>query len=213
MAEHDNAGFPLSYCLLSIVTAIDQGKQTKALTAWTKCLKEKYGVNPTFVNVDKDMAEIGMAKVPRFHFAGGICGGGTYTPRKRKTFRQPHIMLHVPMRNSHSLISNLNQKGGLTGANIRGENMPTMTATKTYLQPQARSQPIPTTLQVHNPVTVASAASTTTSTPLAAMLVKTKTGKEQKLTICLLGPQKEQLKDSNPAVAAVAGKGMESDDE
>ena len=45
-----------------------------------------------------------------------------------------------------------------------------------------------------------------------SMLMKTKTGKEQKFTICLLVPQKEQLKDSNPAVAAEAGKGMESDD-
>ena len=45
------------------------------------------------------------------------------------------------------------------------------------------------------------------------MLVKTKTGKEQKFTIHLLGPQKEQLKDGNPAIAAEAGKGMESDDE
>ena len=63
MAEHDNAGFPLSYCLLSTATAIDLGKQTKALTARAKCLKDKYGVNPKFVHVDKDMAEIGMARV------------------------------------------------------------------------------------------------------------------------------------------------------
>lgn len=60
MAEHDNAGFPLSYCLLSTATAIDQRKRTKALTAWAKCLKNNYSVNPTFVHVDKDMAEIGM---------------------------------------------------------------------------------------------------------------------------------------------------------
>jgi len=63
MAEHDNAGFPLSYCLLSTATAIDLGKRMKALMAWTKCLKDKYGVNPKFVHVDKDMAEIGTARV------------------------------------------------------------------------------------------------------------------------------------------------------
>ncbi|KIK05393.1 hypothetical protein K443DRAFT_3879 [Laccaria amethystina LaAM-08-1] len=63
MAEHDNAGFPLSYCLLSTATAIDLGKRTKALMSWTRCLKDKYGVNPKFVHVDKDMAEIAMAKV------------------------------------------------------------------------------------------------------------------------------------------------------
>ena len=63
MAEYDNAGFPLSYCLMSTATAVDQGKWTKALTAWTKCVKEKYGLNPEFVHVDKDMAEIGMVKV------------------------------------------------------------------------------------------------------------------------------------------------------
>ena len=63
MAEHDNTGFPLSYCLLSTVTTIDLGKQTKALTAWAKCLKDKYGVNPKFVHVDKDMVEIGMVRV------------------------------------------------------------------------------------------------------------------------------------------------------
>jgi len=61
MAEHDNAGFPLSYCLMSTATAVDQGKQTKALIAWTICLKEKYGLNLEFVHVDKDMAEIGRA--------------------------------------------------------------------------------------------------------------------------------------------------------
>ena len=36
---------------------------TKALMAWTKCLKEKYGVNPTFVHVNKDMVEIRMPRV------------------------------------------------------------------------------------------------------------------------------------------------------
>src|SRR5271163_961287 len=59
MAEYDNAGFPLTYCLLSTATAIDPGKRMKALTAWTKCLRDRYGVKPIFTHVDKDMAEVG----------------------------------------------------------------------------------------------------------------------------------------------------------
>ncbi|KAJ7621731.1 hypothetical protein DFH06DRAFT_1273581 [Mycena polygramma] len=60
--EHDGAGFPLSYLLLSTATSIDQGKRTKALTAWAKCVRDTYGVEPRFSHVDKDMAEIHMLK-------------------------------------------------------------------------------------------------------------------------------------------------------
>lgn len=63
MGEHDNAGFPLSYCLLSTATAVEIGKRTKALTAWADCLRDTYGVIPVFAHVDKDMAEIGMLKM------------------------------------------------------------------------------------------------------------------------------------------------------
>jgi hypothetical protein len=62
MGEHDNAGFPLTYCLLSTATAIDQGKRTTALSVWAHCLHDKYGVDPVFIHTDKDMAEIGCAK-------------------------------------------------------------------------------------------------------------------------------------------------------
>jgi len=62
MAEYDNAGFPISYALLSTATSIDQGKRKKALAAWALCVKDKYAVNPVFTHVDKDMAEISMAK-------------------------------------------------------------------------------------------------------------------------------------------------------
>ncbi|KAG6904694.1 hypothetical protein DXG01_007855, partial [Tephrocybe rancida] len=34
----------------------------EALTAWTVCLKAAYDINPIFGHVDKDMAEIAMAK-------------------------------------------------------------------------------------------------------------------------------------------------------
>ncbi|KAJ6586095.1 hypothetical protein B0H19DRAFT_1250823 [Mycena capillaripes] len=62
MGEFDNAGFPLSYLLLSTASSIDQGKRRKALTAWAKCLRNTYGIIAQFTHVDKDMAEIGMLK-------------------------------------------------------------------------------------------------------------------------------------------------------
>ncbi|KIK55057.1 hypothetical protein GYMLUDRAFT_62699 [Collybiopsis luxurians FD-317 M1] len=62
MAEADNAGFPLSYCLLSTVNAISQNKRMTALTEWTKGLQDKWGINPSFVHLDKDMVEIGMVR-------------------------------------------------------------------------------------------------------------------------------------------------------
>lgn len=62
LGEYDNTGFPLSYCLLSTVAATEIGKRTKALTAWVTVLRDKYGVIPQFVHVDKDMAEIGSCR-------------------------------------------------------------------------------------------------------------------------------------------------------
>jgi hypothetical protein len=62
LGEFDNAGFPLSYCLLSTAMSIEIGKHTIALRKWALCLRDKYGVVPAFVHVDKDMAEISMSK-------------------------------------------------------------------------------------------------------------------------------------------------------
>lgn len=62
MAEYDNAGFPLTYCLLSTATAIEPQKRMTALASWARCVRDKYGINPTFTHVDKDMAEIGCVK-------------------------------------------------------------------------------------------------------------------------------------------------------
>jgi hypothetical protein len=59
MGKYDNAGFPMTYCLLSTATAIDIGKRKKAIVAWSQCLRDKYGVNPVFIHSDKDMGEIG----------------------------------------------------------------------------------------------------------------------------------------------------------
>lgn len=62
LAEYDNAGFPLSYCLLSTAKSINIGKRTRALEAWAKTLRDRYRVMPRFVHSDKDMAEISMAR-------------------------------------------------------------------------------------------------------------------------------------------------------
>ena len=62
LGEYDNAGFPLSYCLLSTANAVEIGKRTRALQAWAQALRDKYGMILVFVHVDKDMAEIGMSK-------------------------------------------------------------------------------------------------------------------------------------------------------
>ncbi|EGN95258.1 hypothetical protein SERLA73DRAFT_162751 [Serpula lacrymans var. lacrymans S7.3] len=62
LGEYDNAGFPLSYCVLSTASALDIGKRKVALTAWVKCLRDTYGVVPIFTHVNKDMAKIGMLR-------------------------------------------------------------------------------------------------------------------------------------------------------
>lgn len=62
MGEYDNAGFLMTYCLLSTATAIDLGKRKLAIAAWARCLRDKYGVKPVFIHTDKDMGEIGAAK-------------------------------------------------------------------------------------------------------------------------------------------------------
>ena len=63
MAEYDGSGFPLSYCVMSTASCIESGKRKQALVAWGTCLRDTYGVRPTFVHTDKDMAEIGMARI------------------------------------------------------------------------------------------------------------------------------------------------------
>ena len=62
MVEYDNSGFTLTYCLLTTVTAIDIEKRKKSLAAWAECICNKYGVNPAFAHVDKDLSEIGALK-------------------------------------------------------------------------------------------------------------------------------------------------------
>jgi hypothetical protein len=62
LGEYDNSGFPPAYCLLSTAESLEIGKRTKALTAWATALRDKYGIYPVFVHVDKDMAEIGMSR-------------------------------------------------------------------------------------------------------------------------------------------------------
>lgn len=62
MGEYDNAGFPMTYCLLSMAAAIDLGKRKLAIAAWSQCLRDKYSVKPVFIHTDKDMGEIGASK-------------------------------------------------------------------------------------------------------------------------------------------------------
>jgi hypothetical protein len=62
LGEYDNTGFPLSYCLLTTATSVEDGKRTRALEAWATILRNEYGVCPRFVHTDKDMAEIGASR-------------------------------------------------------------------------------------------------------------------------------------------------------
>ena len=60
MGEYDNAGFPLTYCLLSTAEVLKIGKWKKAPNAWASVLYDKYSITPVFAHTNKDMAEIGM---------------------------------------------------------------------------------------------------------------------------------------------------------
>lgn len=62
MGEHDNAGFPLSYCMLSTATSIEIGKRKTALGRWVTALRDTYSIMPRFAHTDKDMGEIGMLR-------------------------------------------------------------------------------------------------------------------------------------------------------
>ena len=61
LGEYDNAGFPLSKCLLSTASSIEDRKRTKALMAWAATLRGEYSIVLRFVHMDKDMAEIGAS--------------------------------------------------------------------------------------------------------------------------------------------------------
>jgi hypothetical protein len=63
LGEYDNAGFLLSYCLLSTATAIEVRKQRKALALWAERVRDQYGIYPVFTHVDKDMAEITSSSI------------------------------------------------------------------------------------------------------------------------------------------------------
>jgi hypothetical protein len=60
LGEHDNAGFPLSYCMLLTATSLEIGKRRNALSRWVEALRDTYGIRPRFAHTDKDMGEISM---------------------------------------------------------------------------------------------------------------------------------------------------------
>ena len=62
LGEYDNAGFPLSYCLLTTASSVEDRKRTRALAAWALALRNEFGMVPRFVHTDKDMAEIGASR-------------------------------------------------------------------------------------------------------------------------------------------------------
>jgi hypothetical protein len=62
MAENDNTGVPLAYCLLTTATSITPGKRKSALTSFFKALRDQYNVSPQFVHTDKDITEIKAAQ-------------------------------------------------------------------------------------------------------------------------------------------------------
>ncbi|KAJ3743841.1 hypothetical protein EV360DRAFT_13494, partial [Lentinula raphanica] len=51
--------FPLSYCLLSTVSATTPGKRKRAIEKWAEQVKAKYHLNPRHIGTDKDLGEIG----------------------------------------------------------------------------------------------------------------------------------------------------------
>ncbi|KAL0578322.1 hypothetical protein V5O48_003669 [Marasmius crinis-equi] len=62
LAEHDGAGYPLAYCLLSTASSTILGKRILALEHFARQLRDRYGVRPRHYHVDKDMAEIRVAQ-------------------------------------------------------------------------------------------------------------------------------------------------------
>jgi hypothetical protein len=62
MAEHDNAGIPLAYLLLSTAASIEKDKRKSVLASFLSTIRDKYNLIPRFIHTDKDMAEIIAAR-------------------------------------------------------------------------------------------------------------------------------------------------------
>jgi hypothetical protein len=63
MGEFDNAGFPITYCLLSTANSIHIAKRASALSIWLREVRSRYQLeNIKFVHCDKDMTEIKAVK-------------------------------------------------------------------------------------------------------------------------------------------------------
>ncbi|KIJ51982.1 hypothetical protein M422DRAFT_243557 [Sphaerobolus stellatus SS14] len=62
MGEYDNVGFPLAYCLLTMMSSITPGKCKITLTSFREAIKNSCKVNPCFMHTDKDIAKIKSGK-------------------------------------------------------------------------------------------------------------------------------------------------------
>jgi hypothetical protein len=62
MGEQHNASIPLAHLLLSNATLIEPGRWKIALISFFTTLRAKYAVEPRFIHIDKDIAEIKAAQ-------------------------------------------------------------------------------------------------------------------------------------------------------
>lgn len=62
IAENDNAGYPIAYCLLTTATVVSDGKRKLSLQHFMEKVRDTYNINLKFVHTDKDIAEIKAAQ-------------------------------------------------------------------------------------------------------------------------------------------------------
>ena len=216
MAEHDNAGFPLSYCLLSTATAINDGKRTKALEAWALCLKKAYGIEPVFVHVDKDMAEIGMVKkvwnakisLCWWHLRRAIrtrlANGKLSTTRYNAERAQAEFAFIDPTFGPIGRPDPKEYEGG-THDDVNDDNIPQPKALHkdTFKPPPSKpAAPLSAHPLAIPHITIPPRPPAVPPAPkridLSAMLKTKKSGKLQKLTIRLIPPQEPKTQAATP---------------
>jgi hypothetical protein len=101
LGEYDNTGFPLSYCLLTTASSVEEGKRLRALEAWAMILRDKYGVAPRFVHTDKDMAEIGASRRTWKEAKHQLCWWHVREALKRRLKGNLPTSVYHPLRAVH----------------------------------------------------------------------------------------------------------------